>query len=111
MPMTVQHDRDHDQLHLIFRDDRIIVDREWVTPNAVIALAGDGEAVEITIWQYYSNPQWLFDEHFVELYGLGERLEDLRLVYRAFFAPPEFAVKYVAFEGEDGEEVIVSSDT
>lgn len=107
MPMTVQHDRDRDQLHLILRDDRIIIDREWCAPNAAICLAADGEAIAITVYNYYTDKKWLFTPEFVEKYHLEGNLDDLRLVYEAFFAPQQMGVKYVSYEGPDGEEVIV----
>lgn len=107
MSMTVAHDYTHDQLHLRFRDDRIIVDREWVTANSVAALSASGEILEITIYNYYTAKDWQFDEHFVERYHLEEHLDDLRLVYQAFFAPPQLAVKHVALEGPDGNELII----
>jgi hypothetical protein len=108
MGMTVQHDRGNDQLHLIFREDKILADTEWCASNAVISFAYDRTPVEITIYNYYSNPKWEFDEAFVEKYELLDHLDDLRLVWENFFAPKSYAVKSIHFEGPDGNEVIVS---
>jgi len=105
--LTVKHDQGHDQLHLVFRDDRIIVDREWCALNAVVSLAADGEVIEITVMNYYSDPQWLFTPEFVERYKLGEQADDLRLVFQAFFAPPNLAVKAIKYEGPDGGEIVI----
>lgn len=107
MPTKVQHDRGNDRLHLIFNEDRLIVEREWCAPNAVIALAVDGEPLQITIYDYYTNPHWQFTPEFVEQYKLESYLEDLRLVHDAFFSPPNYSVKYISYEGPDGNEVIV----
>lgn len=107
--MKVEHDRGHDQLHLIFREDRIIAHVEWCASNATISLASDNTPVEITIYKYYSATKWEFDEVFVQKYHLEEHLDDLRLVWENFFAPPNYAVSSVRYEGPDGEEVILSA--
>lgn len=108
MGMKVQHDRAGDQLHLIFVEDRIIATQGWCAANAIISLAYDGSPIEITILRYYTERLWLFTEHFVEQYGLGEYVDDLRLVWAKFFAPPEYAIKTISYEGPDGEEIVVS---
>ncbi len=108
MGMTVQHDRANDALHLIFRDDKIVAHTEWCASNAAIHLAYDRTPIEITIYGYYTNTRWEFDETFVKKYELEEHLDDLRLVWENFFAPPSYAVKSIHFEGPDGEEMIVS---
>jgi len=108
MGMKVEHDRPNNELHLIFEEDRIVVTREWCAQNAIIYLAGDGAAVEVTILNYYTEPQWLFDQNFVEYYNLQSHIDDLRLIWQEFFAPKQYGVKAIHYEGPDGEEVIVS---
>lgn len=107
MPTLVQHDRGRDQLHLIFDQARIVARQEWLTDYATIDLAADNEPVGINIFQYYSNTRWPLTEVLVEQYGLAKHLEDLRLVWGSFFAPPDYQIAAVKYEGPDGEEVIV----
>lgn len=107
MGLTVEHDRPHDELHLVFRRDKLLISEEWCAKNATIALGADGEPLEITIHRYYTNTFWDFNEEFVKKYKLEEYLEDLRLVWQEFFAPPSYGVKSIHYEGPDGEEIIV----
>lgn len=109
MPTLVQHDRGRDQLHLIFDQDRIVASTKWITAGATIDLAFNDEPIGINIFEYYTRPVWPLTEELVNQYGLGKHLEDLRLVWQSFFAPPEFAVKAIKFEGPDGNEVIVGA--
>lgn len=107
MPTTVQHDRGNDQLHLIFRNDRLVVHQEWCAPNAIISLAADRTPLSITILGYYSDPLWLFDPTFVDYFELAEYVEDLRLVHDAFFAPPNYGVKTITVQQPDGSEIVM----
>lgn len=108
MPTLVEHDRQHDRLHLVFQRDRIIVEGGWIAHNAEIGLASDRSPVEVCIYGYYTEPKnWPFTEENVKHWGLEDWLEDLRLVYQNFFAPPSYAVSSVHYEGPDGEEVII----
>jgi hypothetical protein len=99
MPMTVQHDKQHNELHLIFRDDKLIWDQEWFAPNAFIELSADGTPVGITFVTYYTQPKWSLTEEHVKKYHLEEYLDDLRLVYKAFFEP-QLSIKRI--ETNDG---------
>lgn len=110
MPTLVQHDRDRNQLHLVFRRERIVALTEWIAPNATMDFAADGEVVGINIFDYYTAPVWPLTEELVELFNLGEHLEDLRLVWQAFFAPPEYKVKVLKYEGPDGNEIVLPVD-
>jgi len=107
MGMKVEHDRPNDQLHLVFNEDRLVTSREWCAQNAIIYLAADGAPVEITILNYYTDKQWLFDQNFVEHYNLQPHVDDLGLIWQEFFAPRQYGVKAIHYEGPDGEEVIV----
>lgn len=108
MPIFVEHDQAHDRLHIVLQRDRLIIAGEWLAQNAEIGLAFDRSPVEICVYGYYTEPKsWPLTPELVERYGLGEWLEDLRLVWTRFFAPPEYAVKAISFEGPDGEEVVI----
>lgn len=107
MPTLVQHDRAHNVLHLIFHQDSLVARSEWINAWATIDIAFNGEAVGINILEYYTTKQWPLSEAIVEQYGLQEHLDDLRLVWTSFFAPPEYAVKAIKYEGPDGNEVII----
>ena len=107
MPTLVQHDRGRDQLHLIFDQESLVARSVWITDYATIDLAYNGEAIGINIFEYYSRTRWPLTEQLVEQYGLGKHLDDLRLVWTSFFAPPEYAVKAIKYEGPDGNEVIL----
>lgn len=107
MGMKVEHDRPNNELHLIFEEGRLVVSREWCAENAIIYLTADGSPVEITILNYYTEPRWLFDQRFVEHYGLQAHIDDLSLILQEFFMPKNYGVKSIHYEGPDGEEVIV----
>lgn len=108
MPILVEHDQAHDRLHIVLQRDRIIAEGEWLARNAEIGLAFDRSPVEICIYGYYTEPKsWPLTEESVKHYGLEEHLDDLRLVWARFFAPPEYAIKMISFEGPDGEEIVV----
>jgi hypothetical protein len=109
MPTLVQHDVGHNQLHLIFDQDRIVASTVWINDYATIDLAFDGSPVGINIFEYYTAKRWPLEEWMVEKYSLGEHLDDLRLVWESFFAPPEYAVKAIKYEGPDGNEVIIAA--
>lgn len=100
MPTVVQHDQGRNQLHLIWRDDLLITKTEWFAPNAYIELAADNTAVGITFCEYYTAKSWTLTEAHVGQYHLEEHLDDLRLVFSAFFAPPDFSIKRI--ENEHG---------
>lgn len=109
MPTRVEHDRQHDRLHLVFQDDRFIAEGAWIAGNAEIALAADRSPIEVCIYGYYTEPKsWPFTEENVKLWGLQPWLEDLRLIWQNFFAPKGFAVQSIKYEGPDGEEIIFS---
>ena len=105
-PLQVHLDDPGDQIRITFKQG-IISREEWCAPNAIISLAPDGSAIELTILWYRTNRQWLFDENFVGKYHLEDRLDDLRLVYARFFAPASFGTKTISFEGPDGEEHVI----
>lgn len=107
MGMKVEHDRPNNELHLLFEEGKLIVSREWCAKNAIIYLAADGAAVEVTILNYYTEPKWLFDQYFVEHYNLQGHIDDLGLIWQEFFAPKQYGVKAIHYEGPDGEEVII----
>jgi hypothetical protein len=93
---------------LVFQRDKLIAEGEWLAHNAEIGLAYDRSPVEICIYGYYTEPKsWPLTEEIVQKYGLEPWLDDLRLVWGEFFAPPNFGVKSIHYEGPDGEEVIV----
>lgn len=110
MPTLVEHDPHHNQLHLVFQRDRLIVESEWFAPRAQIHLGSDRSPIEISIHGYYTEPKdWPLTEELVNLYGLEPWLDDLRLVWENFFAPPSYAVKSISYEGPDGEEIILGT--
>ena len=84
--LWVNHDRPADQLHVQFQKDRLIVATEWFAENATIDLALDGGPVAITVFRYYTAPLWPLTEELVNRYHLAEWLDDLKIVYNAFFS-------------------------
>lgn len=109
MPTEVRHDRGHDQLHLIFDQERIIARTLWICDYATIDLAYDDDPIGINIFEYYSTKRWPLTETVVEQFGLEKHLDDLRLVWQNFFAPPDFAIKSIHYEGPDGNEIIIGT--
>lgn len=107
MPIEVQHDQGRNELHIIFRRDKLVAYTEHFSWNGVIETAIDGAPLAITFLQYYTAKEWTLTEEHVTKYALEEHLDDLRLVHRAFFAPRSFGVKEIRFEGEDGNEKII----
>lgn len=85
---------------MIWRADRIIANTEWFAPNAYIELASDGTPVGITFCEYYTATSWTLTEAHVEQYHLEDHLDDLRLVYQAFFTPSQLTVQRI--ENEHG---------
>lgn len=110
MGTLVEHDRDANCLHIQFTRDRLIARTAWIANNATIAMAADDEPISITIYDYYTNPQWPLNEPMVHQYALGPYVDDLRLVYQTFFAPPSLAVKTIHYEGPDGNEIVIPAD-
>lgn len=106
MPTLVQHDRDRNELHVVLQQDRLVSEREWFAPNASVELAPDGSVVEITIHGYYTKPKWPLTEDLVEKYALNEHLDDLKLVYQAFFKS-RYKAKVIKMEGPDGNEIVL----
>lgn len=107
MPIEVQHDQARNELHIIFRRDKLVTRTEWFAWNGFIEVAADDTPIAITYVQYYTDTEWTLTEGHVEAYRLGEHLDDLRLVHRAFFTPHGYGVKEIRFEDEDGNEKVV----
>lgn len=107
MPTKVLHDQAQNQLHLIFQEERIVARTEWIAPNCTLDFAFDGEVIGVNIFEYYTTRNWPLTEALVEQYELGKHLDDLRLVWQAFFAPPQYAVSAIKYEGPDGNEIVV----
>lgn len=101
------HDQGRNELHIIFRRDKFIAHTEHFAPNGVIEIATDGTPIAITYLQYYTARDWTLTEEHVNKYALGEHLDDLRLVHRAFFTAPTYGVKEIRYEGPDGDEIVV----
>jgi len=83
--MTVHHDRPQNRLHLIFRNEGLIVQTEWIAENATIDIGSDGGPVSVVVYNYYTNPKWPITEDHLRRYALLDWEDDLKTIYNGFF--------------------------